>query len=83
MSPVSEYDSKIDAKKRVILRGARYRHYHVREYKDGRIVLEPRELSKPFAVSRRTLKMMDRSMANLKRRKVSDAIKMSAGADSK
>lgn len=83
MSPVSEYDSKIDAKKRLTLRGARYRYYHVREYKDGRIVLEPRELTKPFVVSRRTLKMMDRSMANLKRGKVNDAIKMSAGADSK
>jgi hypothetical protein len=71
MSPVSEYDAKIDVKKRLTLRGARYGHYHVREYKDGRIVLEPRELVKPFTVSRRTLKMMDSSMANLKRGTVS------------
>ena len=39
MSPVSEYDAKIDVKKRLTLRGATYGHYHVREYKDGRIVL--------------------------------------------
>jgi hypothetical protein len=77
MSPVSEYDAKIDMKKRLTLRGARYGHYHVMEYKDGRIVLEPRELVEPFAVSRRTLKMMDRSMANLKRGVVSDPIDLS------
>ncbi|MCX7038345.1 MAG: hypothetical protein NT005_04340 [Spirochaetes bacterium] len=77
MSPVSEYDAKIDVKKRLTLRGARYGHYHVMEYKDGRIVLEPRELVNPFAVSRRTLKMMDRSMANLKRGVVSDPIDLS------
>jgi hypothetical protein len=77
MSPVSEYDAKIDVKKRLTLRGARYGHYHVMEYKDGRIVLEPREPVQPFAVSRRTLKMMDRSMANLKRGVVSDPIDLS------
>jgi hypothetical protein len=77
MSPVSEYDAKIDVKKRLTLRGARYGHYHVMEYKDGRIVLEPRELIKPFAVSRRAFKMMDRSMANLKRGVVSDPIDLS------
>jgi hypothetical protein len=83
MSPVNEYDAKIDVKKRLTLRGARYGHYHVREYKDGRIVLEPRELVKPFALSRRTLKMMDRSIANLKKGKVSDPIDLSAAADEK
>ena len=56
MSPVSEYDAKIDVKKRLTLRGAHYGHYHVREYKDGRIILEPRELVKPFIVSRLTVR---------------------------
>ncbi len=78
MSPVSEYDAKIDVKKRLILRGARYGHYHVKEFKDGRIMLEPRELVKPFSVSRRTLKMMDSSMANLKKGLVSDPVDLSA-----
>ncbi len=76
MSPVSEYDAKIDMKKRLTLRGALYAHYHVSEYKDGRIVLEPRELVKPFTVSRRTLKMMDSSMANLKKDIVSEPINL-------
>jgi hypothetical protein len=83
MSPVSEYDAKIDVKKRLTLRGARYGHYHVMEYKDGRIVLEPRKLLKPFAVSPRTLKMMDRSVANLKRGVVSDPIDLSRVVDEK
>jgi hypothetical protein len=48
MAPVKEYDARIDVKKRVTLRGARYNHYHVHEYSDGRIVLEPRVLAAPF-----------------------------------
>jgi hypothetical protein len=83
MSPVSEYDAKIDVKKRLTLRGAQYGHYHVMEFKDGRIVLEPRELVKPFSVSRRTLKMMDSSMANLKKGVVSDPIDLSGIPDEK
>ena len=77
MSPISEYDAKIDVKKRLTLRGAIYGHYHVREYKDGRIVLEPRKLVKPFTVSRRTLKIIDTSMANLKKGIVSKPIDLS------
>ena len=53
--PVREYDARIDVKKRVTLREARYHHYHVQEYSDGRIVLEPRVLAAPFEVSRTTL----------------------------
>jgi hypothetical protein len=74
MSPINEYDAKIDVKKRLTLRGARFGHYHVMEYKDGRIVLEPRELVKPFTVARRTLKMMDASVANLKKGVASEPI---------
>ncbi len=74
MSPITEYDARIDVKKRVTLRGARYGHYHVSEYRDGRIVLEPRVLAKPFDVSARTLKMMDKSVANLKKGTVSEPI---------
>lgn len=78
MSPVSEYDAKIDVKKRLTLRGAQYGHYHVKEFQDGRIVLEPRELVKPFTVSRRTLKMMDSSMANFKKGLAGEPIDLSA-----
>jgi hypothetical protein len=74
MAPVKEYDTRIDVKKRVTLRGARYNHYHVQEYSDGRIVLEPRILTAPFEVSRKALAQMDSSMKNLKKGKASKPI---------
>jgi hypothetical protein len=77
MSPVKEYDAKIDIKRRLTLRGARYDHYHVKEYDDGRIELEPRELTDPLEISRRTLAMMDASMENLKKGVVSEPIDLS------
>jgi hypothetical protein len=79
MSPLKEYDAKIDVKKRLTLRGARYGHYHVSEYKDGRIMLEPRELVSPFSISKRTLKMMDASVANFKKGIVSEPIDLAEG----
>jgi hypothetical protein len=81
MAPVKEYDARIDVKKRVTLRGARYDHYHVQEYSDGRIVLEPRELVAPFEVSQKTLATMDQSMKNLKKGKASKPIDLSAFND--
>jgi hypothetical protein len=74
MAPVKEYDARIGVKKRVTLRGARYNHYHVQEYSDGRIVLEPRGLAAPFEVSRKALAQMDSSMKNLKKGKASKPI---------
>lgn len=81
MTTMKEYDAKIDLKKRVTLRGAKYDHYHVQEYADGRILLEPRELVAPFEISQRTLASMDESMKNLKKGKVSEAVDLSAFAD--
>jgi hypothetical protein len=81
MATVKEYDARIDTKKRVTLRGASYANYHVQEYADGRIVLEPRELVAPFKLSKKTLETMDKSMRNLKRGKVSKPIDISAFAD--
>ncbi len=78
MSPVKEYDARMDIKKRVTLRGGRFGHYHVKEYDDGRIMLEPRELVAPFEISKRTLAMMDASMENFKKGKVSKPIDLSA-----
>jgi len=60
-----EYDAKIDSKKRLTIRGARTRHYHVTEYEDGTVELSPRTLIHPDEISRRTLDMMDQAMKNL------------------
>jgi hypothetical protein len=75
---IRAYDAKMDAKKRITLRNARYEYYHVEEFDDGSIRLEPRELTKPFQVSENTLHMMDESVENLKKGKVSKAIDLSA-----
>ena len=74
---VKVYDAKMDSKKRITLRNARYDYYHVEEYEDGRIVLEPRELVAPLQVSAQSLAMMDKSMENLKDGNVSPAVDLS------
>jgi len=81
MTPAKEYDARIDTKKRVTLRGARYDNYHVQEYADGRIILEPRELVAPYELSAKTLATMDESMKNLKKGKASKPIDLSAFTD--
>jgi hypothetical protein len=81
MEAVKEYDARIDTKKRITLRGARYDHYHVEELEDGRIILEPRQLVAPFELSKRTLETMDESMKNLKKGKVSKPVDLTAFAE--
>jgi len=56
MSSVKEYDAKLDSRKRLTIREAEYDHYHVREFEDGRIVLEPRVLVSPNARTAETLR---------------------------
>ena len=75
---VRSYDSKLDSKRRITLRATQYDYYHVEEYSDGRIMLEPRELTKPFEVSQNTLAMMDKSIENFKAGNVGDALDFSA-----
>jgi len=81
MSEVKEYDYRIEVKKRVTIRGAHYDHYHVTEFAGGRIMLEPRKLIVPFEFSRRSLAMMDTSMANFKDGKVSTPVDLTAFMD--
>ena len=77
MEAVKDYTVHIDSKKRVTLRGAAYQYYNVREYKNGCIILEPRELTVPESLSARTLKDMDRAIANFKKGNVSEAVDLS------
>ena len=71
---VREYDAKLDSKKRLTLREASFEYYHVSVLPDQRIVLEPRVLTSPFQVSEKSLRMMDQSVENLKKGKVSPAV---------
>lgn len=78
MTTLRAYDAKLDSKKRITLRSVPFEYYHVEEYSDGRIVLEPRELVSPFQVSSNTLSMMDQSVKNMKEGHVSDKIDLSS-----
>ncbi len=77
MEAVKDYTVHIDSKKRVTLRGAAYQYYNVKEYKNGCIILEPRELKIPESISARTLEDMDKAIANFKKGEVSEAIDLS------
>ena len=77
MTAVKDYTVHIDNKKRVTLRGALYQYYNVKEYDNGCIMLEPRELTVPESVSAATLRDMDEAISNFKMGEVSQPIDLS------
>lgn len=77
METVKDYDVHIDSKKRITLRGAKYQYYNVREFENGCIMLEPRELITPKEISAKTLASMDQAIRNFKFGQVSDPIDLS------
>lgn len=77
MELVKDYTVHIDSKKRVTLRNAAYQYYHVKEYNNGCIMLEPRVLTVPETLSERTLSDMDQAVANFKLGKVSSPVDLS------
>jgi hypothetical protein len=77
ISILRDYDTAADAKNRVSLRGAKAKYFHVKELSNGSYVLEPRVLVSPDAIPARTLKMLDRSVAQLKKGKASAPIDLS------
>ena len=70
------YDAKLDSKKRITIRNPKYEYYHVVEKEDGVVVLEPRELTDPLIISKKTLETMDQSMENVKNGIVYGPIKL-------
>lgn len=44
---VKQYDAKVDSKKRITLRDAKYEYYSVTTYDDGSVSLEPKVLLSP------------------------------------
>lgn len=77
MEALKDYTVHIDSKKRITLRGPQYQYYHVKEYQNGCIMLEPRELTIPESISTRTLEAMDSAVDNFKINKVSAPIDLS------
>lgn len=77
MIAVRDYTVHIDDKKRITLRGASYQYYNVKDYDNGCIILEPRELTVPDSISARTLEDMDKAISNFKMGNVSSAVDLS------
>jgi hypothetical protein len=71
---LNQYDVAADAKKRISLRGATAKYFHVRALSDGCFVLEPRMLVPPSAISARIRKMLDHSAVNMKKGRASAPI---------
>jgi hypothetical protein len=72
-----DYDVAADAKNRISLRGAKAKYFHVKALSNGAYMLEPRVLVPPDAIPAKTLKMLSRSVSNLKKGKVSAPIDLS------
>lgn len=77
MDLTMDYVTHIDNRKRITLRGASFNYYHVREFVNGCIMLEPRELVTPAGISSQSIEAMDRAVENFNLNKVSDPIDLS------
>ena len=67
VSVVESYDVAADTKKRINLRNAKTKYFHVKALSNGCYLLEPRVLVPPQAISVRSLKMLDKSVTSLKK----------------
>jgi len=74
ISVMNQYTAHLDTKKRLTIRGAFADFFAVKVFSDGHVLLEPRVLVDPDTISKRTLRMMDQSVTNLKKRTASPAI---------
>ena len=77
MDILRDYTAHIDSKKRITIRDALYSFYNVKEYNNGCVLLEPRELTKPNSISAKTLKQMDKAIENFNLGNVSEEIDLS------
>ena len=78
LTVVERYDVAADAKKRINLRNAKTKYFHVKALSNGAYLLEPRVLVPPAAISARSLRMLDKSVANLKKGVASAPIDLTA-----
>jgi hypothetical protein len=74
---VKEYDTRLDSKNRFTVRGAQYDFYHVKEYEDGHIELQPRVLVDPLEISKNTLAAIESSVMNMQLGKASEPVDLS------
>ncbi len=78
LTVVEDYVVAADAKKRISLRNPKTKYFHVKALSNGSFLLEPRVLVPPEAIPARSLRMLDKSAANLKNGLASAPIDLSA-----
>ena len=78
LTVLERYDVTADAKRRINLRNAKTKYFHVKAFSNGAYLLEPRVLVSPDMISVRSLKMLDKSAANLKKGLASASIDLPA-----
>jgi hypothetical protein len=64
---IEQYDVAADAKKRISLRKAKTKYFNIKALSNGCYLLEPRVLVPPQALPPRVRKMLDHSVASLKK----------------
>lgn len=67
LTVLAHYDVAADAKKRISLRGTKTKYFRVQALSNGSYVLEPQVLVPLNAVSARSLRMLGKSVASLKK----------------
>jgi hypothetical protein len=72
-SAAKEYRARIDARKRLTLRGAENRDFRVVHRKDGSILLQPLVTEEEAPVSGHALRAIDKAIRNLRAGKRSTA----------
>jgi hypothetical protein len=78
---IKQYDTKLDSKHRFTIIGTKFDYYHVIEFENGKIELQPKRLVETEAISSNTLSIMDSTIKNLKNNKVSDPLDLSEFTD--
>jgi hypoxanthine phosphoribosyltransferase len=71
---IKKYTTKLDSKKRMTIKNPEFEYYQVNIFDDGNILLEPKVLVDAFEDSGKTLNMMDNSIKNFRRGKVSKPV---------
>jgi len=73
-----QYTVHLDDKNRFAVRGAKTRHFRVKMFPDGHILLSPQKLVADPPISMETIRQIERSVSNLKAGKASGPIDIKA-----
>lgn len=73
-----EYSVHLDNKNRFAIRGAKTKHWSVKVFKDGHMLVSPQKLVDDPPISAETLRQIERSVDNLKAGRVVGPIDIKA-----